>query len=591
MTRVRKALAPAATWRAVIAAVVVVLTSACSGIPSSGPVTKVADDSGLGQSTVRYAPARPSEGASPQQIVRGYLDAMLAYPASTGTASAFLTADAAKGWRSLAGVRVYSDPQVSSPTASAERGSRDQAERAGAVDVRLNLVEHARLDRQGRYSRGQGAADVSYRLEQVKGQWRIANPQVGLLVDRKFFTDYFRSFNIYFFDRPGRRLVPEPVYLTVGERLATALVTSLARGPLNSTGRTVRTYVPDLATLRPSVPVSRTGTADVEFDADFGALSSAAQDHLSAQVVWTLRQVPGITAVSLVGRSTALSTNGSSEQAIDSWGAFGPRIARGHAYAISRNRIVQVDGENGQPLKGLWGKNAKGAVAVAVDDDAVAAVLPGRSQLSLTTRKGNEERIIGGSGFIAPRWDDDGGLWLVDRPGSATRVRLVDGPTIRTLAAGSLTALDVRMFALSPDGSRYAVTVRRDSRAAMYVGSVLRGADDRILGLGDPSKVFTTARHPRSAVWSSGTELSFLAPSGSGVEVYAVHIDGSATTGGSSGGGASLPDVDARTLVIGTGETPPRYVTDARYRLWLLPFAGTWKRAGITGVTGLTYGR
>ena len=56
--------------RSLVALLVVVMASACAVIPSSGPVTKVADDDGLDQSAVRYTPARPLKGASPEQIVR-----------------------------------------------------------------------------------------------------------------------------------------------------------------------------------------------------------------------------------------------------------------------------------------------------------------------------------------------------------------------------------------------------------------------------------------------------------------------------------------------------------------------------------------
>ena len=98
-----------------VAVLGVLLVGGCGSIPTSGPVTRVADDKGFGESTVRYAPALPVPGASPQEIVLGYLDAMLAFPVSTGTASAFLTPSAAKSWRPLDGVRVYSRPKVSAP--------------------------------------------------------------------------------------------------------------------------------------------------------------------------------------------------------------------------------------------------------------------------------------------------------------------------------------------------------------------------------------------------------------------------------------------------------------------------------------------
>ena len=334
---------------AVLALSALLVASACAVIPSSGPVTKVADDNGLGESTVRYLPARPSRGATPQQVVRGYLDAMLAFPASSGTASAFLTPEAAKSWNSLSGVTVYTQPEVSPPApppgSEASRAGLDGTAQGTVVlpvDVRLNILENAQLDLQGHYTRRGERTSVSYRLEQVEGEWRIANPQQGSLVNRKFFSDYFRPFNIFFFDRPGRRLVPDAVYLAVSDQLSTALVTSLASGPGPDPDGVRRTYVPGLDNLRPSVPVNRNGVADVAFDSEFRGLSETARDHLSAQIIWTLRQAPRVTAVRLVGGSTTLSAGSGASQSIDSWGAYGPSIARGRAYAVSGCRSCLV---------------------------------------------------------------------------------------------------------------------------------------------------------------------------------------------------------------------------------------------------------
>ncbi|MEJ7633987.1 LpqB family beta-propeller domain-containing protein [Aeromicrobium sp.] len=576
------------TARSLVVAVVTLVTiSACAGIPTSGPVTRVADDGGFGESTVRYSPSRPIADSTPQQVVRGYLDAMLAYPQSSGTASAFLTPEGAKGWSPTARVRVYSAPSVSATLAKSVGADAAPTR----VDVRLSLDEEARLDRQGHYTRRDRPSDITYRLERIKGEWRIANPQVGLLVSQKFFGDYFRPFDIFYFDRPGRRLVPDPVYRTVGDQLATGLVSSLVRGPGPSAEGTPRSYLPPLDSLRPSVPVSDDGVADVEFDTDFSALSESVQDHLSAQIVWTLRQVPDVTAVRLLGGTTVLSNSGSTVQDIDSWAGFGPNVAPGHTYAIARDKVVQIDDDRVEPLTGAWGENARGAVFVGVSDDGVAGVLAGRSQVRITNRKGTGARTFGGSGFIAPRWDGEGAVWLLDRPGSQTRVRVLSDGMIRTLDVGGLAALAPSTFALSPDASRYAVTIPGAGRDSIQVGRVLRDADDRILGLGGPARVFTGARSPRAATWSSGTELSYLAESRSGRQIYSSAIDGSSTIEGISRGGALLPDVDAGTLAIGPDDTSPRYATDARKRLWYLPPGESWQLLSTTGVTGLTYGR
>ncbi|MCL8251778.1 LpqB family beta-propeller domain-containing protein [Aeromicrobium fastidiosum] len=576
---------------AVAAVVVAAVMAGCAGIPSSGPVVKVADDGDLGQSAVRYAPARPQQGATPEQVVRGYLDAMLAFPSSSRTASAFLTPEAARGWAPTSQVRVYSQSAVSATPQSSARNDPDE-QVAGRATVRLGFIEEAQLDRQGRYTGVGRPRSMSYSLEQVDGEWRITDPQDGLLVTQKFFTDYFRSFDLYFFDRPGRRLVPDPVYLVVGDQLATSLVSSLAGGPASSAREAMRTYVPSRTVLRPSVPVSSRGVADVEFTDDFAELSGSARDRLSAQVVWTLRQVPGIEAVQVVGGTTALSAGGDEAQPIQAWGGFGPSTARGRAYAVVDDRIVEVADGQIEPISGSWGRDARGVEQVAVAESGVAGVLPGGDAVRLTTRQGTRPRTIRGNDLIAPDWDPDGKLWLVDRSGGTTRVRIVDGSADeRALDVRGVAGLAVDDLTISPDGTRYAVTATGAGGGELYVGCVLRDVTDQVMGLGDPVRVPTTVTSPRSASWSSTTELSFLGDSQAGTQVYQVAIDGSATTSEVSRSGSLLPDVGAATLAIGQGRSVFLYVTDRDGALWYLAPGGSWRVLDTPPVTALATGR
>ncbi len=568
------------------AALALLLVGACGGIPTSGPVSRVADDGGFGQSTVRYAPALPAAGASPQAIVLGYLDAMLAFPVSTATASAFLTPAAAKDWRPLDGVRVYSSPEVSAsvPDRSVDVGDDDEA--GDRVVVRLTTAQVAHLDQQGRYARASGPSSDTYVLQQVKGEWRIATPQTGMLVNSKYFDDYFRSFDIYMFDRPGRRLLPIPVYLPVGDQLATSLVSSLARGPSEDFGDLARTYVPGLDTLRPSVPVSSDGVADVEFDEELRAASESAQDHLSAQIIWTLRQVPEIEGVRLSGGATVLSRNGLPVQPITSWSAYGPSTAGTHAYALRGNKVVQIDEGRVSALSGEWGADAHGAVSIAVSDAGVAGVLEGRNVVRVTSRGGGSARTITGRQFVTPRWDRDSALWLVDRAGDGARVRVVRDDAISTIPIGTLAARNISTFSLSPGGSRYAAT----ADGALYVGLIQRDTKNQIVRLTDPRQLSIDAPSPTSAVWATDTQLAYLGGAASNRQVRYVSIDGS-TNEGRTGAGALLPAVGADTLVLGSGDPPARYATDTRQRVWHLPPDGTWRLLKLTEVTGLTYGQ
>ena len=581
------------TFVAAIAGLVAVAAMAgCAGIPSSGPVTRVADEGDLGQSTVRYAPrpARALPGATPEQIVRGYLDAMLAFPTSTRTASSFLTPDAARDWTPSSQVRIYSQPEVGG-SEDAEGRPEQAADPSEPVKVELAFTEDAQLDRQGRYTRRAAPAAISYTLQQVEGEWRIADPQEGLLVNQKFFTDYYRSFDLYYFDRPGRRLVPDPVYLVVGDQLATTLVASLGGGPSQAQQESMRTYVPARSALRPSVPVTDEGVADVEFTDDFSDLTSAARDHLSAQVVWTLRQVQGIEGVQIVGGATALTAGSEEIQPVQAWGGYGPSTARGRAYAVIDNRVVEIDGGEARPISGAWGEDARGAEFVGVSQSGIAGVLPGRDAVRLTSREGASARTIRGNDFIAPDWDSDGRLWLVDRSAGGTRVRVVTGDEQTQIDVHEVAQLDATTFKISPDGTRYAVTAAGPDGGELHVGSVLRDVQDRVLGLGSPSRVFTTAAQPRSASWSSGTELSFLGDSEAGVQVYQVTIDGSETSSEVTRSGALLPDVGADTLAIDPGGSRVLYVTDDRDQLRFLPTGGSWRVIDTTPVTALTFGR
>lgn len=573
-----------------VLAVTALALSACAGIPSSGPVQKVRDDAGLGESTVRYLPAKPTEGASPEQVVRGFLDAMLAFPASTRTAATYLTPGAATSWNPSRGTSIYSKPEVAGRVPSTTGLDDPRAAAKGAVDVRLGFDEEARLDRQGHYTRRARPGAVTYTLEQVDGEWRITNPPDGIMINQKFFTDYYRSFSLFFFDRPGRRLVPDPVHLVVGDQLAANLVTSLVRGPRASIADGSRSYTPSLASLRPSVPVSADGVADVEFTADLGDASASARDHLSAQIVWTLRQVPGIDAVQVIGGSTPLTSEGREVQPITAWQDYGAGDAGGHGYALSENSVIQIDDGEVKPLSGAWGRDARGAVLVGVSDAGVAGVLAGRSQVRLTSRKGTGARTITGNDLIGPWWDDDGTLWLVDRDQGDTRVRVVEGPRLRRVGVAGLRDVDVDTFSLSPDGTRYVVTSPDAGRNRILAGLVLRDAKDRILGLGTPREVRTSARGVRSASWASSTQIGFLADSVSGVQVYQVPVDGSATSDDLARGSALLPDVDTDTLAIGRGEEPTLYTTDARRRLWFQSTDGSWRLLKASVTTGLTFG-
>lgn len=561
------------------AVALLVAIAGCAAIPTSGPVTEVAEDPGFGQSTVRYSPALPTDGAAPGDIVLGYLDAMLAYPSSTRTAAAFLTPAAADEWQRQAGVTIYDDVQV----ATAPEDGRTRADSGATAEVTLDAVQSGRLDPQGRFETGRGREGVEYRLTQVDGQWRIENPQPGLLVTDKFFDDYFRSFELYFFDRTAERLMPQPVHLLVEDGLAAAVITALARG---DGSEQVQTFVPSLEDLRATVPVED-GVADVGFTA--GSRRAADVERLSAQVVWSLRQVPGVTRVRISVGPTPVRPRDVAEQPITGWNEFGPSQGSEIAYVLADNQVMTVEGATVAAISGPWGEDANGAVAVAVADDRIALVRANRNSVQIAALDGAVQRTVNGAGFLEPVADVDGQFWLVDRQSAdGTRVRLV-GTGVRSISASALTGLDVRSIDISPGGARYVVTVGTGSDASVRVGRIIRDAKGAPTELAAPRRVDVGASGSQSAVWSDDVRVSFLSGTDGLIQMRTSLIDGSTVSDTSSGVGPRLPDANITGLAVGLGPDTVDYVSDEKGRLWYLGTGGTWVRVESEPISGIAY--
>src|SRR5699024_70101 len=81
-------------------------------IPRASSVHRISDGQDGSQIPSRYEPAGPADDATPSEIVRGYLDAMLAYPANLATVKKFLTEEAAEKWKPGASTLIYSNASV-----------------------------------------------------------------------------------------------------------------------------------------------------------------------------------------------------------------------------------------------------------------------------------------------------------------------------------------------------------------------------------------------------------------------------------------------------------------------------------------------
>lgn len=570
----------------VVVAVVAALAG-CAVIPDSGPVTKAGAVSGTNASTVRYAPAGPAKDASAQDIVRGYLDAMLAYPITSGTAAMFLSKDAADSWKPSAGVTIYDEPEVATRSRTGRGAGTDDA----AEFVRLAVHEVGSLNRQGDYVVADARHEFDFRLVKVRGQWRISNPQPGFLVSRKFFMDYYRPFNTYFFDPTGKRLVPEPVYVPVGDQVSTGLLSSLLMGPAPAMRTIARSYIPTGAQLRTSVPLRADGLAEVQFKNDFAGMPTRERERVAAQIAWTLRQVLQVNQIRITADDTPVLAGTIGTQSVDSWQEFGPRFGSGTFFGVQGKRLVRVVGRAVGDVGGPWQSRAEGVAELAVDDGNIAVVNSDRTSLAVGNLAKKAATTVTGNRILRPLWDDAGRLWVIDTADGDTRIRLVTGKAVRQLRVAAIGKLTIASFALSPDMARYALIARSGGSTGVYVGDVVRDANDEPTSLSAPTALPMAASRLtrlRSIAWATSTTVTFLADeSAVGTQVFEARIDGSVVVGGTARSGALLPSVDATILAASGGDDPMRYVIDATGDVWMLSAGEAWERLDAGKFTAL----
>jgi hypothetical protein len=267
--------------RVLVAALLVVLLAGCVSLPDSSSVKTgrgAGVHQGLGQ--VKSSPPGPKAGALPQDIVAGYLRAMLAFPSDPAVVRQFMSPPAARAWQPDQGIQVYEDPTIALVN--------------GAVHLTARLL--GSLDVRGSWSStiGQEATmDMRMSMVRVDGQWRIANPLAGTLIDTDNFSRYYHQYSLYFFDPTYTVLAPDPVYLQIGTAgtTATALVRDLLLGPTSDMTGVVRSAAPTTPTrLTPRVTVTSSGSAVVPLSSNVGALQAGRLRWLFAQLAWTLRQ-------------------------------------------------------------------------------------------------------------------------------------------------------------------------------------------------------------------------------------------------------------------------------------------------------------
>lgn len=548
---------------AVLVAVLALALVGCTSLPTSGPVVPGRGaDHGATRRASDIDARPPLSGASRTEVVAGFLDAMTAWPVQTSVAKQYLTAEAAAGWDPEQETIVYSD-------------SLPVRESAGTVSVRLTAAD--RLDAVGAW-RGAMTTDeltLDFRVSIEDGQYRIADPPDALVVPAGWFRQRHRQVSLYYFDPIAQILVPEPVFVPEGDQLATSLVSGLLAGPPPRARGVVRSFLPSGLTVGLSVPVDDAGVADIALVGEPQAITAQQAELMLAQLAWTLRQDPSVTAlrVSIDGTDLPLP-GGVSQYSVEAAAVLGPAGPGGGRtlFGVSQGRLVtgSIDGDL-VPATGVFGDEGAGldSVAVALDNQQAAAVDldGGRVRLARVQRSAAEpaaQTLLSGGRYARPAFDHADRLWVLERRREGAVVWLYDPQdedVVRAVRVPGITGSRARELVVSRDGTRLVGIVRTPEGDRAVGARVLIGGRGQVQRAGRPF-VVREAEGSRvtDLAWSGPIRLGLLTATAPGklYEVDVVAADG-ATVGvdvmstivtGKVRGLAASPVEDAPMLAV-----------------------------------------
>lgn len=489
-----------------------VLLAGCAGIPTSGPIDRggrLPDEPR--NPGVPFIAEAPRPGASPEEIVLGFLRANADFRGDHRVARLYLTPTARQAWDPDAGTTVFAG--VPTP----DSGTTD------SVVVRAQKV--ADVDAEGAFLRSPPGATVerAFRLAEVDGQWRIASLADGLMMSAIDLREAYRQVTLYYLGPSREVLVPDPVLLAQLPGTTTQLVSRLLRGPTAGLRSAVGTAFPEGSDLDVAAVPVRGGVASVQLNGAVLRADAEARERMSVQLVWTLRQLgPEIERIRITVNGEDLLTSGAPvEQSRDSWKTYDPdRVVPGDSlYAVRGGAVGRVVSGRWLPLAGPVGQAAGlRTPAVSLDGSQVAVVSRDGEALLVgrIAEDGTLDPVARGGDLARPSWDSAGNLWIVDRA-AGTLVVLPSG-TGRALHV-ALPELPGRLSAarVSRDGSRVALITGSGSAARLFVAA-LSGVDqldggslsDGVVSVIEPREVLPDLRSVRDVAWADAATLVVL---------------------------------------------------------------------------------
>ncbi|UWF78212.1 LpqB family beta-propeller domain-containing protein [Microbacterium neungamense] len=560
------------TVRAAALAAAALLLAGCAGLPTSGP-PNIGLPLGDGPTVPEYTEVaeEPVEGASPKQIVAGFLEAGVTPDGDWAIAREFLTEELARTWKAGTGVTI-DDTLFSRLFSASTDGSEEAEEEATESDVSVRFNQVASVDATGAYTEQAGQAQAAFHLVRVDGEWRIAEAPDGIVLDSDSFAQVYDSHALQYFDATWSRLVPDVRWFPRRGSMATSITRALVTGePAPWLAPAVRSaFTGEIGLDRNAVPVDSSQVAEVSLNRAALSIDPTTLARMRTQLEASLADL-GVSEVRLLVDGSPLDAaraplaerppaNGVLVLTDDAFGtAVGDEVTPVPALTA---QIGKIPG----PIAAIDVEAGGAHAAVQLADGTVSLISDGHTNV-LDTRPD----------LAAPSMDPYGYTWTVPRDQPQALLAWDAEVVSHEIAQAWPDAAGISHLRVSADGARVAAVLSVGGQRRIVVAAVIRDEDgtpvelgavhevgrieNPALGLGwlgaDALVVLTDAQDPSLVTQTVGGPATV-----SGVPVGAQSVAGASTPAGvrvltSSGvvyaqRGSSWQESTAGVLVLGT---------------------------------------
>ena len=458
---------------------------------------------------IRVIPQAPRRNMTASQLVQGFLDASAASESDHSVARMYLTSEAAAAWEPKSGVQVFKGtPELTSV----------------GTTVVFNAQLEGQISKSGNYSINQDGKQLNAKFSLIRdnGEWRISALPQGLELSTVDVQRAYRDLSVYFFNPQFSTLVPDSRMIAVpGDGLAAGLMQALLAGPSEWLAPAVKDAFPFGVGLNFNrVPIEN-GVATVDLTADATFASDAARREMAQQIVWTLRQVPEIRAVTITAGGQALSVQGVPNPIPrDQWPEIDPSgLAQGTQAIVAKwTGVYQLTRIGTSRLAGVPPvANSAFTQVVTNKSSGMLAGLDVLGRVWSTPLDSNPtwSKLPITQAIQWIEFDPLGGLWMRDISGGLL-VWDAPGPlkSIRTIGLGA--GASVLKAVPSRDGTRAALIVQRGKTSMLYLARIEQAVDTGKRTLTGPIRIAGSVGAVIDVDWSSANSLAFIGRNGPG---------------------------------------------------------------------------